>query len=232
MKQVLVFRHVAHEGPGYCASFLSRRGIPYRLVCIDQGEPVPQSLDAVAGLVLMGGPMSVNDPLPWIPPLIALVQRAIAADLPVLGHCLGGQLLARALGAPVTPNPVQEIGWFPVRAVDGPRTREWLGGLPREFTAYHWHGETFTIPEGASRILESDGCPNQAFVLGPHLGLQCHVEMTPTMVADWAVKAGGRLRPSATVQSADEMRRDLERRTAELHRAADVLYGRWIQGLA
>lgn len=232
MKQVLIFRHVAHEGPGYLATFLARRDIRYREICIDAGEAVPSSLDGAAGLVLMGGPMSVNDPLPWIPPLVALVQRAIAAELPVLGHCLGGQLLAKALGAPVTPNPVKEIGWFPVRVVESPLARAWLGGLPRELTAYHWHGETFAIPSGATRILESEFCPHQAFVLGPHLGLQCHVEMTPSMVADWASKSGGKLRPSASVQSADDMRRDLERRTAELHRFADVLYQRWIQGLA
>lgn len=232
MKEVLIFRHVAHEGPGYCASFLTRHGIRYRQVCIDQDESVPQSLDGVAGLVLMGGPMSVNDPLPWIPPLTRFVQQALAAGVPVLGHCLGGQLLARALGAPVTRNAVKEIGWFPVRTVEGPHAREWLRGLPRELMVYHWHGETFALPQGATRILESDFCANQAFVLGPHLGLQCHVEMTPTMVADWAAKSGGKLRPSASVQSANEMRRDLERRTAELHRVADVLYTRWIQGLA
>lgn len=232
MKQVLIFRHVAHEGPGYCARFLTRHGIGYRELCIDQGEPVPQSLDGVGGLVLMGGPMSVNDPLPWIAPLTALIRSAVAADVPVLGHCLGGQLLARALGAAVTRNPVEEIGWYPVRVVDGPLAKVWLHGLPREFTAYHWHGETFAVPEGATRILESEHCPNQAFVRGPHLGLQCHVEMTPSMVADWATKSGGRLRPSASVQSADEMRHDLELRTSRLHRIADVLYGRWIRGLS
>lgn len=231
MKKVLIFRHVPHEGPGYCADFLDRKGIAHRLVRVDRDDPVPQSLDGISGLVFMGGPMSVNDPLPWIPKLIALIQRAVAADVPVLGHCLGGQLLAKALGAPVTRNPAKEIGWFPVRAVGGSLADAWLDGLPREFMAYHWHGESFAIPDGATNILASDLCPNQAFVRGKHLGLQFHVEMTPEMIADWTEETEDRLKPSATVQSAAEMRRDAERRTEELHRVADILYERWIQGL-
>src|SRR5581483_2513328 len=176
MNQVVIFRHAAHEDPGYFTEFLDRKHIPHRLVRIDRADPLPLSLDGISGLVFMGGPMSVNDPLPWIPHVVRLIQQALEADVPVLGHCLGGQLLAKALGAPVTRNRVREIGWLPVRIVDGPAARAWLNGLPHEFEAYHWHGETFAIPPQATRILESGACPNQAFVLGKHLGLQCHVE--------------------------------------------------------
>ncbi|BAU49028.1 glutamine amidotransferase [Sulfurifustis variabilis] len=232
MKPVAIFRHAAHEGPGYLAEFLDRRAIPRVLVRIDQNDAVPSSVDRFSGLVFMGGPMSVNDSLPWIPKALALIGRAVEADVPVLGHCLGGQLMARALGATVTRNPVREIGWFPVTAVDGPAALEWLDGLPREFPMFHWHGETFALPQGAVRLLASAACSNQAFVRGPHLGLQCHVEMTPSMIADWVRESDGELESAATVQSGEEMLRDAPARTQALHRVADVLYGRWVQGLA
>lgn len=231
MKSVVVFRHAAHEGPGYFADFLHRKKIPHKLVRIDAGDPVPQSLDGISGLVFMGGPMSVNDTLPWIPQVIRLIQTAIDADVAVLGHCLGGQLMAKALGAPVTRNPVKEIGWYPVSVTESPAARAWLGDLPSRFNVYHWHGETFAIPAGATRILASAHCANQGFVLGKHLALQCHVEMTPPLIADWVQEVDGELKPSATVQSGEEMLRDAERRTRELHRIADTLYEHWLRGL-
>lgn len=231
MKEIAIFRHAAHEGPGYFAEFLERKGIAHRLVRVDCDDPVPQSLDRIAGLVFMGGPMSVNDPLPWIPKLTRLIQQAISADVPVLGHCLGGQLIAKALGSPITRNPVKEIGWFPVEVVESPIARQWLGDLPATFMAYHWHGETFAIPPQATRILRSADCPNQGFVLGNHLALQCHVEMTPQLIAEWVTETEGQLKPSRTVQSGEEMLHDIESRTAEMLPIADTLYERWIQGL-
>lgn len=231
MKQIAIFRHAAHEGPGYFADFLDRKGIGHRLVRIDRGDPVPQSLDGIAGLVFMGGPMSVNDPLPWIPKLTRLIQQAISADVPVLGHCLGGQLVAKALEAPITRNPVKEIGWLPVDIVESPVARGWFGDLPSTFTAYHWHGETFAVPRQATRILASADCPNQAFALGKHLALQCHVEMTPQLIADWIRDTNGKLNPSRTVQSGEEMLRDADRKSRELHLVADTLYEHWICGL-
>ncbi len=116
MQEILIFRHAPHEGPGYLADYLDRRGLPRRLIRIDRNDPVPTSIDGVPGIVLMGGPMSVNDPLPWIPKVTDLIRQAVAADVPVLGHCLGGQLISKALGGAITRNPVKEIGWLPVIA--------------------------------------------------------------------------------------------------------------------
>jgi GMP synthase-like glutamine amidotransferase len=231
MKSVVVFRHAAHEGPGYFADFLNRQHIPHKLVRVDAGDPVPKSLDGISGLVFMGGPMSVNDPLAWIPQVIRLVQTAIEADIPVLGHCLGGQLMAKALGAPVTRNPVKEIGWYPVSVAESAVARAWLGDLPSTFEVYHWHGETFAIPAGATRILASTHCANQGFVLGKHLALQCHIEMTPALIADWVREVDGELKPSPTVQGGEEMLRDVESRTRALHRVADTFYENWLRGL-
>ena len=232
MKKVLVFRHAPGEGPGYFAQFLDRHSIPYNLIRIDQNEPVPDSIADASGLVMMGGPMSVNDPLPWIPRVLDLVRQAMSADLPVLGHCLGGQLLSKALGGTVAPNPVREIGWLPVQQCQNVATRDWLDGLAPELEVFHWHGETFTIPQGATHILASHACANQGFVIGKAVGLQCHVEMLEKMVEDWARLGKDEIAtPSATVQSLEQMTENLEHRIGLLHKIADVLYSRWIRGL-
>jgi GMP synthase-like glutamine amidotransferase len=232
MNEILIFRHVAREGPGYLGDYLARRGLPWRIVRIDRNEPVPTSIDGIRGIVFMGGPMSVNDPLPWIPPALALIRRAVAADVPVLGHCLGGQLMAKALGGRVTRNRVKEIGWLPVEAIDSPEARRWLDGLPPRFEVFHWHGETFSVPAGATAILRSRACRHQAFVLGRHLAFQCHVEMTPALVRAWAREGGEEIaHPTATVQGERRMRANLVARTEGLNRVADVFYDRWVQGL-
>jgi GMP synthase-like glutamine amidotransferase len=232
MKDILIFRHAAGEGPGYFARFLDRHHIPHRLIRVDQNEPIPDSIDQAAGLVFMGGPMSVNDPLPWIPPTLNLIRQAVAADLPVLGHCLGGQLMSKALGGTVSPNPVREIGWLPVTQVSSAAASDWLPGLRPEFEVFHWHGETFTIPAGATRILQSPACANQAFVIGKSLGLQCHVEMLPKMIYDWARTGREDIQNTgSTVQSLAQMEVDLEQRVQRLHHVADIVYARWLQGV-
>lgn len=229
---ILITRHAPGEGPGYLAEFLARQGLPYRLIKIDENEPLPESLAEFSGLVLMGGPMSVNDPLPWIPPVLHLVREAMDADKPVLGHCLGGQLMSQALGGAVGRNPVKEIGWLPVQALDNDRARAWLGDLGPTFEVFHWHGETFSIPPGATHILASGACANQGFVIGKALGLQCHVEMTASMVRRWAECGRQEIaHPCATVQSAQAMTTQLDTRIRKLQRVADVVYARWIQGL-
>lgn len=180
----------------------------------------------------MGGPMSVNDRLPWIPKVISLIQQAVTADIPVLGHCLGGQLMSKALGGTITPNRSKEIGWLPVETVESPLAREWLGELPPRFEVFHWHGETFSLPLGATPILKSRACRNQAFVLGKHLAFQCHIEMTPALVRSWIRTGTDEItHPSSTVQGPQRLRTNLAVRTERLHRVADVFYERWITGL-
>ena len=234
MQEILIFRHAPHEGPGYLADYLDRHGLRHRLVRVDQNDPVPASIAGIPGLVFMGGPMSVNDPLPWIPKALHLIKEAVGANVPVLGHCLGGQLIAKALGGVVTKTPVKEIGWLPVRRVDSPAAAGWLDDLPHEFEVYHWHGETFSIPPGAVRILASRDCANQAFALGKTLAFQCHVEMTAAMVREWA-HAGAeeiaRADAGATVQAEPQQCVDLEARVERLQRIADKFYARWIQAL-
>ncbi len=233
MKPVTIFRHTPSEGPGHIAEFLRAQGIPFVLHLVDQGNPIPTSATDSSGLVFMGGPMSVNDDLPWIADSLNLIRAAVAADIPVLGHCLGGQLMAKALGGTVSANPVKEIGWGEVRPLENPEARDWLGDTGR-FEAFHWHGETFSIPHQATRILESAYCPNQAFALGPHLGLQCHVEMTEAMIHDWCRVGADYLAAAAdspAVQSAATMQAQTAAKRPVMTTVANRLYGRWIQGL-
>ena len=233
MKPVVIFRHFRTEGPGYFATFLERHSIPWLLVRVDENEAVPEGPEGFSGFVFMGGPMSVNDPLPWVERSCVLIRAAVAADLPVLGHCLGGQLIAKALGGTITKNPVKEIGWGPVRVLDHPLARTWFGDLPG-FETFHWHGETFSIPPGATRLLESAHCANQAYALGKAFGMQCHVEMTEEMIRQWCTDGGAEIAASGgpAVQAPEVMQTGMAPRVAALHAVADRIYARWIAGLS
>ncbi len=233
MKPVVICRYAPHEGPGYFATYLTRRRIPWRLAKLDEGDRLPDARE-IAGLGMMGGPMSVNDGLPWIPPMLALVRASVAAGIPVIGHCLGGQLLAKAMGAAVTRNAVKEIGWGEVNVSRPGEAPEW--GPSEPFLAYHWHGETFAIPQQATRVWSSAQCENQAFVLDDrHFGMQCHIEMTEGLIESWcetgAEEIERNLGRSPAVQSPQEMRRDISARLEALHAVADGVYDRWSAGL-
>lgn len=233
MKPVAIFRHAPTEGPGYFADFLDQEGIPRKLIRIDAGDVLPASAREFSGLVFMGGPMSVNDDLPWIAPVLALIREAVDAGIPVLGHCLGGQLMSRALGGVVGRNPVKEIGWGMVEAAHNPAARHWFGDR-NTFNAFHWHGETFSIPDGAVNILASAHCPNQAFAFGKHLGFQCHIEMTTGMIMEWCRIGREEIAQaivSPGVQKVEEIEFDIEARVVALNAVAEQVYARWVKGL-
>jgi len=236
MKPIAIFQYTATEGPAYFATYLESRKIPYQVIRIDAGDPIATDASALAGVCCMGGPMSVNDDLPWIPPMLGLIRDAVKRDVPVLGHCLGGQLMAKALGAPVTRNPVKEIGWGEVKVLDQPAAREWLGADLPSFLSFHWHGETFAVPEGATRVMASAACPNQAFALGKHFGMQCHVEMTEELIRtwckDWASEVEALAGRVASVQTPAEMEQGISEKVRALNAVAARIYDRWITRLA
>ena len=231
MKQIITFRHIACEGPGYLGDYLTSRGIPFHIICVDQGEEVPEDLAACSGLVFMGGPMSVNEPIPWIEKELKLIRMAYQENIPVLGHCLGGQLISKALGGEITSNPVCEMGWYPVRGVENSHSRDLLKDLPEQFEVFHWHGETFSLPEGAVPLLQSDICKCQAFIIGNCLALQCHVEMKNNMVQEWFDFYEDDVpEPSLSVQSREQMLENLEGRIHKSKAVADVFYEKWLSG--
>jgi len=232
MKPIAIFRHARTEGPGYFANYLDSRKLPWRLIALDEGQPVPENASEFSGLAFMGGPMSVNDDLPWLRSELRLIRGAAAEGVPVVGHCLGGQLLSKALGGTVSPNAVKEIGWGEVSVEPGPEARRWLGDI-EAFESFHWHSETFTIPPGATRVVRNRWCENQGFVLGPHIGMQCHVEMTEALVRTWVEGGAAEIAHSRSpaVQSPEEIERDLARRVAALQQVALRIYDRWLEGL-
>jgi GMP synthase-like glutamine amidotransferase len=234
MKPIAIFRHSPTEGAGQFALFLTEHAIPWQMVHIDQGDAVPSDAAVFSGLVFMGGPMSVNDDLPWIAPTLALIRDAYAKDIPLLGHCLGGQLMSKALGGVVSKNPIKELGWGKVNVADNATARQWFGDI-REFESFHWHGETFSLPQGAVHLLSSAHCANQAYAIGKHLAMQCHVEMTEPMIREWCKEGASEVAANASspaVQSTQVMQAQMHDKLPELHRVATQLYRQWLHGLA
>ncbi len=232
MKPIAIFRFSPTEGPGYFAEFLDQRKLDWELICLDEGDSVPADAAAYSGLVLMGGPMSVNDELPWIPPIFGLIRNAVAVDIPLLGHCLGGQLISSALGAAVTRNSVKELGWGEVVVSDNHIAPDWFGDVSR-FPAFHWHGETFALPPGATHLLASEYCANQCYAIGKHLALQCHVEMTSDMISTWCSVGAGEIAAAdgPRIQQAREMLGQMNQHLPMMRRVATRLYTRWLTGL-
>ncbi|MEW7972283.1 MAG: gamma-glutamyl-gamma-aminobutyrate hydrolase family protein [Candidatus Thiodiazotropha endolucinida] len=172
-------QHVPFEDLGSIDNWLKRSGYEITRTRLYESEELP-GIESVDLLVIMGGPMSVNDDqdFPWLVEEKEFIKKVIESGKPVLGICLGAQLIACSLGAEVFSNSVKEIGWIPIRAADSDNPSVFL--FPEETDVFHWHGETFNLPMGATRIAESAACKNQAYQIGKHvIGLQFHLETTP-----------------------------------------------------
>jgi len=176
-------KHVPFEGLGSMENIFVQRGCQLSRTCMYEDQSFP-SIHEMDALIVMGGPMGVADDhqFPWLTLEKEFIESVIKRDIPVLGVCLGAQLIANVLGAAVVKNGHEEIGWFPVNRMDGLMDQR-LQKLPVSFSALHWHGDTFDIPEGAQHFISSAGCENQGFTYGnATLALQCHLEMLPSNV--------------------------------------------------
>jgi GMP synthase-like glutamine amidotransferase len=238
MKYVAIFQHTEVGAPGSLLSILDELAVPWRVIRVCNGESVPADPTEFSGLVFMGGYMSVHDPLPWIGQEIALIQAAAAVGIPVAGHCLGSQLLAKALGASVGENHTREIGWNEIEVGSSALAQAWFGcSAGSSLCTFQWHGDTFEIPPGAERIASSAYCENQAFVAdGKHLAVQSHFEMTPDLVALSVARNGHQLdREEAAGNGACSSRagvlNKLPERSAQLRACLLRLYTQWTRHL-
>ncbi len=185
---VLVLQHIACEPPGEYETVLRERGANLHRVELDEGDPLPPWRDFDA-IVAMGGPMSVNDDadLPWLTGEKRAIGEAVRAGVPYFGACLGVQLLAASLGARVYAGPEPEVGVLPVTLTPEGVADPLFAGLPPAFPTLQWHGDTFDLPDGATRLASSPAFPNQAFRYGETAyGIQFHVEVLPAMAREWA----------------------------------------------
>ncbi|MDE3084933.1 MAG: type 1 glutamine amidotransferase [Verrucomicrobiota bacterium] len=201
--RVHVFQHVPFEGPAEIGRWLERRGVTPTFTHFFADTALP-AVETVDWLVVMGGPMSVNDEatLPWLRIEKAFIAQAIARGATVLGVCLGAQLIAAALGGKVTRNREREIGWFPITRTAAAETHPLGRCFPTQAEVFHWHGETFSLPAGATHLLRSAACEHQACAVGERvLGLQFHLETTVESARALIDNAGDDLKPGPFVQT-------------------------------
>jgi GMP synthase (glutamine-hydrolysing) len=234
MNSVLVLQHLVDDGPAYLGDWLAAEGVTVDLRCTEAGDPYPATLGSTRALAVLGGAMSANDELPSLRQAERLILEAMDRGIPVIGHCLGGQLMARALGARVGPSSAPEIGWLPIARLDNTAADAWFGPepLPRVF---QWHYEAFTLPDGAQPLATSAACVVQAFALGPHLAMQFHVEQDAAKLARWTQVHEGEYPQAqrdhpATVQGPAAMLAEAPQRLAAQQRLAGRMYRRWLSG--
>ena len=226
-RPVLLVQHVAVEKPGLIGDVLLRRGVATTLVGPDDSIPETAAREA-RGIVVLGGPMGVfeADRHPRLREEIAMLERAVAADKPVLGICLGSQLLASALGARVYRGPHKELGWFDVTLQPAAHEDALLSVAPPRFPALHWHGDIFDLPAGASHLASSEQTAHQAFARGCAWGLLFHLEAPAAQVSAMAHAFPEELAEVGT--SSDVLMAATRRCAAEAERLGSAVFERWV----
>jgi GMP synthase (glutamine-hydrolysing) len=180
--------HAPAETVGSMESVIKRLKLPFTGVRLYAGDGLPRNVSDLEGLIVMGGPMNVDEvhKYPFLLPEVQLIEKVLAEKKPVLGICLGAQLIAKALDMKVFPNKVKEVGWHPIQLTDAGAQDPNLNDFPKEIKVLHWHGDTFDLPKGAVHLAKSEKCANQAFKWGAKTyALQFHLEATPSMCASW-----------------------------------------------
>jgi GMP synthase (glutamine-hydrolysing) len=201
--RVLVIQHHPQEGPGWLGQYLEEQGHQLVFVQAHAGQALPADTQGFQALLCLGGPMNVyeEEAHPWLVAEDGLLKQALAVDCPVLGICLGAQLIAKAAGAAVSPAPVQEIGWRRVQLTPQGQADPLFAGLGPELSVLQWHGDTFALPAGAALLARGDEVPHQALGLGRAYGLQFHVEASPEMARAWF---GGAVQQDSILKLFDE----------------------------
>jgi GMP synthase-like glutamine amidotransferase len=232
MKPVLVLQHLSGDGPAYLGRWLAEQDVPMDVRNTEAGDSYPRTLADHGALAILGGEMSANDPLPSLRQAEALFTEALREGIPTLGHCLGGQLMARALGARIGDSPAPEVGFNEIEVVPGAASEAWFGAVG-PMQVFQWHYEAFDLPEGAEGLATSAACRHQAFALGPHLAMQFHIELDAEKLERWSRDEGDRFvgalaRHPISVHGGQRMRRDGAAHLQAHQRLAARIYSRWI----
>ena len=232
MKPILVLQHAHYDWPAYFTDCLINWEIPFELINVAAGDTLPLTITDYSGFGVMGGGMSANDDVghPHLIQTMALIEEAVEHRIPVIGHCLGGQLLARALGGIVIPAPYHEIGWHTINPLHTAAAYEWFGSLA-PVTLFEWHNETYLPPPNAQLLAGSLYCLNQAFsVDGIHLGMQFHVEAIPEKIDHWLDTARDdlALANDSNIHSEERIRRENWMYAESSQAIARQLYTRWL----
>ncbi len=230
MKKLLVFRHESWIKGGHFTAIANQLKLPMQWVKIDQNDAIPATIaDDVAGLVFLGGTMSVNDPLPWIKKELDLIRLAKENEFPVLGHCLGSQLISKSLGATVCPMPAKEIGWHTITCLDNPIAHDWFADISGQIKIMLWHHEEFSLPEGAVPLYTSRYCENQAFVFDNMLATVAHIEVSQLMLNHWLEIYGHDITPNnKSIQPIEEIRTNMKNKIRTMHKLTDAFYYKWL----
>ena len=230
LKPIRIFSHVASEHPGYLCEYLERRNICYEKIYIGRGEPISKRIDDLSGLVFLGSPVSVNDPLPWIAEEVSLIRCAYQARVPILGICFGGQLISIALGGEVNSAPTMQIGWHRVRLSEHAKDLFKSSGLLDSFYAFEWHGDAFSLPDGALPLFKGDCIKNQGFLCKNCLALQFHPEMTKSMVHEWLEEYADCLKkPNECIQNKAQILENIDECLAQQRIVADLVFNWWLE---
>lgn len=234
MKPILIFTHDQCEPPGYIETLLRRKDIPFHQICLATGEDHGDySLEDISALIFMGGEGDVNQPTEWMQAEMRWIELAQKADIPVLGICLGAQLMCKAFGGQVCSDDELEIGWHPLELLSSARDHPWFNGLPQRFDAFHWHAHSCRPPSSVEVLASSACTPCQAFVLGRHLGLQFHLEMSPPIIESLIELYASDLEArSDCVQSRQQIQESIAQKCDQAFAIADRLLGQWLSALS
>lgn len=212
-EKIYIIKHVEDEGPGLLGDFFRHLGWESVLVELYRGEALLYDLESPAGVIVLGGPMNVyqEEDYPFLKMEDQFIRKMLKEEVPLLGICLGAQLLAKACGARVHKSPWKEIGWYEVELTREGQRDALFRGLGRDLCVFQWHEDTFEIPKGGALLATADPCPNQAFKVGPSAyGLQFHVEVTLDMVKVWAEKERQAVSPARLEREGAALRGRLE----------------------
>jgi GMP synthase (glutamine-hydrolysing) len=230
--RILILQNDIDDDAAYLATFLRERKVVFDVILVGKGETLPTSLAHYAGVAILGGPNSVNDDDPALRNVEQLIREARDSKKPVLGHCLGGQLIASALGGKVTTNAEPEVGWSRVQLSDSDAARQWFGEFAgTQRTAFQWHYETFSLPEGVECVATNDVCANQAFACDTLLAMQFHIEVDEAKLMRWAATSDAELVPQShlfTVQVGSEFAEQMPRALPESNALTTRIYSRFL----